>query len=161
MSETWVYALIALGLLACAGLLVFIFRQQKAINTAKAEQAQKLKELEEKAQAQRDYLIESIHVIANAMINDERMTLTEGTIRLSVLLDNLSPQVKQEQDIAVIGEVYEQVKHIPFLEKWQALDKQEKWRFTQEMKKVEAQYKDELLKAARVLSDYPFEKRFH
>lgn len=161
MSEQLVYLLIAVGLLVCAGLGVFIFRQYRGITTAKAEQAEKLREIEQKAQEQRDYLIQSIHVIANAMIHDEKMTLTEGSIRLNVLLDNLSPQLKQEPDISVISTVYEQTKHIPYLKAWQELDKQEKWRYTQEMKKIEKAHKDELLKAAEILSSYPFEKHFH
>lgn len=161
MSETWVYGLIAAGLLVCVGLLVFIQRQRSMIKSAQAEQAEKLQALEAKAQEQRDYLIESIHVIARAMIHDERMTLTEGTIRLSVLLDNLSPQLKQEPDFSVINAVFEQTRHIPYLDKWKELDKKDQRRYTQEMKQIEAEHKDALLKAAELLSDYPFEKHFH
>ncbi|MCO4757916.1 MAG: DUF2489 domain-containing protein [Oceanospirillaceae bacterium] len=161
MSETWVYGLIAVGLLVCVGLVVFIQRQRTTIKAAQEEQAAKLHALEAKAQEQRDYLIESIHVIANAMIHDERMTLTEGTIRISVLLDNLSPQLKQEPDFSVINEVFERTRHIPYLNKWKELDKQERWRYKQEMKQIEAEHKDALLKAAGLLASYPFEKHFH
>lgn len=161
MSESWIYGLIVVGVLVCAGLLVFIWKQHSSIKAMKEEQAEKQKALEARVQEQRDYLIESIHVIANAMIHDERMTLTEGTIRISVLLDNLAPQLKQEPDFSVISAVYEQTRHIPYLDKWKELDKQEQWRYTQEMKRIEKENKDALLKAAELLSKYPFEKHFH
>lgn len=161
MSETWIYLLIILGVFLCIGLGIYILRQYQALEAAKQARQQRLAEVEQKAQENRDHLIESVHVIAGAMINDERMTLTEGTIRLSVLLDSLAPQMKLEPDISVLTTVYEKTKHIPYLQAWQSLDKQEKWQYLQEMKKVEAEHEAALLKAAAILKDYPFHQHFH
>lgn len=161
MSGYWIYVFIVSGLLVCIGLVVYIVRQYRLLQNKKLAQQQCLAEVERKAQQNRDHLIESVHVIANAMINDERMTLTEGTIRLSVLLDSLAPHMKQEPDISVLTAVYEKTKHIPYLQAWQSLDKQERWRYLQEMKKVEAEHETDLLKAASILRDYPFNRHFH
>lgn len=161
MSEQLIYTLIGMGFLVCLGLIVYISRQHSSLKAAKAGQADRLRQLEVKAQEQRDYLINSIHVIAGAMVNDEKMTLTEGSIRISVLLDSLAPQLKQDPEISVISTVYEKTKHIPFLKAWKELDKQDKWRYLQEMKRVESEHESDLLKAAQVLSKYPFEQHFH
>lgn len=161
MSESVVYTLIAVGLLVCAGLLVFIFRQRAVIKAAQAEQDARTAEAEAKAKEHREYLIESVHVIASAMIHDERMTLTEGTIRLSVLLDNLAPQLKQDPEFRILAEVYAKVQHIPFLDGWKQLDRQQQWKYQQEMKKVEAEHRDALMKMAEQLSTFPFEKTVH
>ncbi|MGB0468488.1 MAG: DUF2489 domain-containing protein [Pontibacterium sp.] len=161
MSEPLIYTFIILGLLICTGLTVYIVLQCRSIQSQSRIKAEKAREAEAKALEHRSYLIESIHVIAKAMIHDEKLTLTEGSIRLSALLDQLAPALKQEPDIIVIGRVQEATNHIPYLKAWKVLDKKEQRRYLREMHVIETEHRDALLKAAEVLSSYPFEQRFH
>lgn len=165
MSDGLVYALIGIGLLAIAGLLVFIVRKIAQLRSRRrqaAEDEARLQELQVqarvRAQEQRAYLIESIRVIARAMSEDERLTLTEGCIRLKVLLDNLMPELHQNPDFSIIASHYEATRHIPFLDAWKQLDRREQRRFRREMELLENENREALLSAAGKLHAYPLER---
>ncbi len=93
MSTGWTYALIVIGSLIIALLLVVIYRQIRSDQERKAQiQAAEQKQAEEAAR-QRDYLVESVKLIANAILHDDKITLTEGCIRLKVMIDHLDPSL--------------------------------------------------------------------
>lgn len=154
MSESVVYVAIAFGVTGVVVLSLFIYKQLATIRNMKAEQLKNTQELEEKAQEQRDYLIESIRVIANAMLHDEKLTQVEGCIRISNLLDRLAPQLKDDPELAIIGEVHQQVSHIPFLAEWKSLSRQEQWKYRQEMTRIEVAHSKALEVAAKKLCGF-------
>lgn len=115
---------------------------------------------QEEALKHKKYLVESIRVISRAII-DQQCPKIEGCIRLKVLIDNYSPQLHQKDDLQVIELIYAKTSHIPTLEKWKSLPKDEKLNFQSEMDSIENAFSEKINKAARFLKDYPFEARHH
>jgi heme exporter protein D len=127
-------------------------RQQRQQREVLQSQAQS------KAREQRQYLIDSIRVIARAMSEDEKMTLTEGSIRLKVLLDNLMPELHSNPDFEIIATHYEATRHIPYLKAWKSLERSQQRRYRKEMDTLEQRHRDALLQAAAKLQQYPLDR---
>jgi uncharacterized protein HemX len=86
MNSQLLYLLIALGIALCAVLVALIRRQLRAQRERLDVQEQQRQKLEREAREHRDYLADSVRIIANAVLHDEKMTITEGCIRLKVLI---------------------------------------------------------------------------
>jgi len=158
MNSVLVYSLIAIGLVAIVVLSLLIRRQLRSQREARNRQAEKAARLAAQAQEHHRYLVDSVRIIAGAVLHDEKMTLTEGCIRIKVLLDNLAPQLHQHETLAVINRVYAATSHIPFLEAWKALSREERAGFEREMAHIEAEHKDEVHRAMRALQTWPLER---
>lgn len=161
MSDSVLYGFSVLGLLVIAGLVVYILRQLKQLKQQRQQQEenrQRLEAAQKKAGEQREYLIDSIRVIARAMSEDDRLTLTEGCIRLKVLLDNLKPEMHRDPDFEIIEQHYLATRHIPYLDAWRKLERKEKRRYQREMDVLEQQNRTALLQAAEKLCRYPLER---
>ncbi|MGB2131092.1 MAG: DUF2489 domain-containing protein [Marinobacterium sp.] len=152
MSSTLIYSLIAVGLLAIAILSTLVYRQLSQARARKEEQAAReaaaLAHLEERHQ----YLEESIRLVASAILHDDKMTLTEGCIRLKVLLENYRPQLLQQDAYAVITEVHDKTSHIPIKDDWKELPKKLQREYRQEMRALEQQHEAAVQAVARELS---------
>ncbi len=158
MSSTLTYTLIGIGLAAIVLLSLQIRRQLRRQRQARQTQQAREQQLRQQAQEHRRYLVDSVRLIAAAVLNDEKMTLTEGCLRLKVLLDNLAPHLLQHQDFVVIERVYEATRHIPFLAEWKALSKVEQARYQLQMVQVEAEHVEAAEHAMRALQEYPLEQ---
>lgn len=152
MSSILIYSLIAVGVLAILVLSVVIYRQLGQARTRREEQAAREARAVAHLEERHRYLQESIQLVAGAMLHDEKMTLTEGCIRLKVLLENFRPQLLQQEAYAVINEMHDRTSHIPIKEEWQALPKKLKRSYEQEMRQLEATHQDALQAVARELS---------
>jgi len=139
----------------------YIYRYAKQIKTANEQQKQQIERTQKRYDEQRDYLIESIHVISRAVGNDEKLTYTEACMRLTALLESLAPHLLQDADFAVIYEVYKRTEHIPIKDGWKKLTKQKRWAYQKEMAKVEAEFSSEVDKAAARLAKYDFNMMLH
>ena len=159
MSQTTLYILITINLVIICGLLVYLYRLLKAQKLKKIKAAEQLEELAKQAKNQRMYLIQSLQVIAQSLVNSE-IPLTEGCIRCKVLIDNLDSQLGQNEPFTVFNEVYEQSKHIPKLDAWKQLKTKDKLKYMDEMDTLETQYRDAIMVAAEGLKRYQFD-RYH
>lgn len=112
-------------------------RQQNAIELIEKEQAE-----------QKDRINNSIQIIARSVGSDD-LTLTEASIRISVLLDGLGVHESIKDEFSAFYQVREAASHIPILDAWKKLDKKEKRRLTKEREALEAQYREFVLDAAR------------
>lgn len=158
MSTNLINALIGVGIIVCIGLIVVIVRQLKTRREHLKAQKAQADRLAEGARQHRRYLIDSIQLIAGAVLNDEKMTITEGCIRLKVLLDNLAPHLLKNPEFSVIETVYGKTEHIPFLEQWKALPDEAQEKYSREMAGVEATHRSAVTEAMRQLRDYPLEQ---
>ncbi|WP_036525104.1 DUF2489 domain-containing protein [Nitrincola sp. A-D6] len=157
---TVTYMLISAFALTCVGLLVYIVyllrkskqHKQKDQEVSEAYAASVLK--------QRTYLIDSIRIISRGIL-EEQCPLAEGCIRIKVLLDNLSPQLHQQDKLTVIELVYAKTEHIPMLDAWKHLSAEEKRNYQQELQALEQQHAEAIRAAAKLLRDYPFEQMAH
>jgi hypothetical protein len=157
---TVTYLLISALAVVCVGLAIYIvyllrqnkLRKQKNTDVSEAYAASALK--------QRTYLIDSIRIISRGIL-EEQCPLAEGCIRIKVLLDNLSPQLHQQDKLTVIELVYAKTEHIPMLDEWKSLSSEDKCKYQQELESVEQQHAEAIRAAAKLLRDYPFDKMAH
>lgn len=154
MNESLVYTLILIGVIAIAILAWFIVKQLRQQREAARQLAEQQEKLAVEAAANRRYLTESIRIISNAILHDDKITLTEGCMRLKVMIDNYDATLHQDPAYQVIEEVYGKTSHIPILQDWKALDKKLQRKFQMEMFKVEAECQERVRVAAQRLIDH-------
>jgi hypothetical protein len=152
MNNTLIYGLIAAGLVAITVLAAIIFRQLQQEKSRKTQQAAQETEWLKQFEARQEYLSESIRLVAHAILHDEKMTATEGCIRLKVLLENFRPQLLQEETFQVITEVHDKTSHIPIKDEWKALPKKLKLEYQREMEQLEQGHLNAIQGAAKALS---------
>ncbi len=111
----------------------------------------------EQEQKRLDYLNESINVIAAAVL-DEQCPLTEGCIRIAVLMDNLSLDCEAKHHYSVLFEIYNATRHIPTHSQWKSLDRAEQRRYQQEMFALEKQHHTEVMELMESIKQNPFGK---
>ncbi|MFQ1023473.1 DUF2489 domain-containing protein [Avibacterium paragallinarum] len=124
----WIYLLIALGLLIIVGMSAYAVKllralksQKQALENARVERVKRLKE--------------SIEIIARAMQNGD-CNLSEGVIRLKMLLDPLGIKIAS---YPAMGELYEVVKEMPTHQARTALKKNERMRLDLTRESAEAE----------------------
>lgn len=102
-----IWSLAIIGILIIAGLSIYagmLLSQLRKQNKATTQMSAK----------RNDYLYESIYTIALSM-QQEQCSLSEGCIRIAVLLDNL-PEAEQKDfagKFPHIHDMYERIKHMP------------------------------------------------
>ena len=151
MSIELIYTLILAGIAIILALAALIYKQLKQMRKLRAEQEERMAKHAAEAAEHRDYLLESVKAIANAILHDEKITLVEGCIRLKVMLDNLNPQMHQHPHYAVFEEVYNRTSHIPILTDWRELERKQQRLFEKEMRLVESECETRINQAAKAL----------
>ena len=142
----WGGALIVAALAGVAGYLLlklYRLRKQQALRLAEQEQANIVA-----LKSQRERLNKSIQIIAQAVHQDE-LSLTEASLRISVLLDNLDVSEGVREEFSAFYQLRERTEHIPILEAWQALSRKEQNDFDIERLRHESSF-DEFVRDAAV-----------
>ena len=157
MSQEVQLTLIVVGIVVIVGLLWLIRWQLNSQKQKLQAQQEALAELQAKAQQQRDHLIESVRVISLAM-QDDQCELTEGCIRLKMLLDHLAPYLHEHEDFCIINQMFESTKHMPILDEWKKLKIKQRFEMTKERETLENAHRPAIIAAAKKLSGYRFEQ---
>ena len=92
----------------------------------------------------------SIVIIARCLVQ-EQVSLTEAAIRISTLARSLNPSLVEQQLYMPFDTLAKATAHIPILDAWQQLPREEKKRLTQERENIEIQYRQRVMDAARDL----------
>jgi hypothetical protein len=96
----------------------------------------------------------SIYLIADAFL-DEKMTPTEACLRICALSAQLTESDIFRREHGVLFRVAEATAHIPILDEWQKLDKEEQRRLDRERKNVEIKYHEAVIESAtRLKADF-------
>ena len=138
--------------LLLAGTAIFYLRK---VNKMQVIKEQQIKELDGLKSDHNNYLNTSVQVLAQGLVDDQ-LSLTEGAIRISVLLDNLKINEAARNDYSAIFQLAEATSHIPILGAWNRLSKKEKKEFEKIRSGLEDQYKDFVVDAARRLKGKSF-----
>ncbi|MDF2179739.1 DUF2489 domain-containing protein [Aliiglaciecola sp. CAU 1673] len=135
-----VVIIVALGVYA--GRLLYLLHHQQQQQKRQLQQRQ-------------DYLVSSIRTIAMA-VEQQQCELSEASIRLCVLLDNLPAPVNQaySQRFSALYELYSKVQHMPTHKAWSALPKTERRKMEQQRGEFEAELETRILKEAAELKDF-------
>ena len=132
-------ALIIAGLAFYAGRLLYLLRQQRQ-RQAEAIAARNTK------------LLDSIHIIARAML-EEQCDFSEGAIRICNLLDHLHPHQPYQQTFPTLFTLFERVKDMPTHEARQALSKTERRQQDRQRQGWEQELAGGIRQEAEVLKD--------
>ncbi|WP_017444207.1 DUF2489 domain-containing protein [Gayadomonas joobiniege] len=147
MSSTLILLIIAAililaGLAFYAGKLLFQLKQQKQA-------------AEQKVNQRNQRLEESIRTISSAM-KEEQCEISEGVLRLTVLLDHLSDaqQADYRQQYPSIHALNDKIKHLAILDERKQLAKKDRMRQDMERWQHEADFKELVLDEANRLTDF-------
>lgn len=154
MNQTTLWILIALSTATAIFLAIYNLRAWKTLKSLKQsnedlEQAQSNALNESQLRAQ-----DSIRVIAQCMI-DEQVELSEGSIRIKVLLDHVAPELHDHPTFKIFNTMYEATAHMPTHQARKQTDKKLIRKLDKERFKLEDQYKNDILAASRELVSRP------
>lgn len=141
--------LIVLILAVTAAVMQYKVHQQKQEHKALAEQQQA------KSDAQRVRVNKSIQIIAQTVGTDD-ISLTEASIRISVLLDSLSVEDAVREEFAPFYQLAEATSHIPILDAWKELPTKHKLKYDRERNTQEQFHEKAVLDAAKRIQGRDF-----
>mgnify|MGYP005985947441 CR=1 FL=1 len=143
---------LTLGALIIVVLGAYALHLYIKLQDQKAEKKQQEQMFSAELATRRDYYRNSIRVICSAIV-EEQVSLTEGAIRISMLVSQLGLAEQEINDFQVFFQLTEATSHIPILEQWKNLNKMEKLRYDQEREKLEESFKDFIEDSARRVLD--------
>lgn len=111
-----------------------------------------LKEGLKKTREKEKYILESLDIICKAILQ-EQCEISEGSIRIRMLLDNSKMLDSNKSEYVLFYNMYEELKEFKTHEKRNELSKQE--RMSEDIKrfKVEEKYQEDFLTTVKVLHD--------
>ena len=136
-------------------LAVIAARLQYRVYKLKRSQAERQATQEREASAQRERVNRSIQIIAKA-VGHEDITLTEASIRISVLLDTLSVEEPVRDEFSAFYQLAEANSHIPILDEWRKLTPKQQFALDQQRLKEEAHYQEFIIDAAQRIQGRAF-----
>ena len=152
MSTNTLIVLLILFCIVMVGIIVVILTRE--VNASKRNE-QRITDLQEILKKQYTHRVESIDVIARAMV-DKQCELIEGCIRLKQLLDCVEADLLRRDEYKVISLIYSETEHMPIKEQWKQLDKKAKQKFTQHRLALEAKHSEEIHVAVSALQQHEF-----
>ncbi|KZY65006.1 hypothetical protein A3735_24670, partial [Oleiphilus sp. HI0061] len=146
MSENFIWLAIVVGSLVSIFLFRFSFKTWNKIQRIEDAKKAYLEEVAEK----KDKALNSIKVIAQCML-DEQVELSEGCIRIKVLLDHLAPNLHEDERFSVFIKMYDALEHMPTHEARKQTDKRVIFKLDQERFKLEEDNQHAILSASKAL----------
>jgi type II secretory pathway pseudopilin PulG len=142
-----VAALVIVAVLAAiaARLVFMVYRQEK---TRKEKLAAQELANQQAQQQQRAWINKSIQILAQALQNNE-LTLTEASIRITGLLESLDVNNEVKTEFSAFFQLRDKTSHIPYLEAWKQLSAAEQRKFDIERLQQEASFNDFVMDAAK------------
>lgn len=153
MSFNAFIGLIVLCVVIIVVSLWFIARQLKL----NKQRELRIKEGEAFVAQERQKRIESIQVLLKVVGTDEQLSWVEASIRIKNLLDQLSIDLSDHEDISAFYIVTQKTEHIPTHEQWKDLPKSAKTKYRSEMDRYETEHLEHLKRAQTALLAYSFE----
>lgn len=107
-------------------------------------------EFKPKSESQLDAQL-SIRVIAQALLQND-LSPTEAAMRIGFLAQQLNDEFKQDQSIKVFETLAMEASHLPILDAWKSLPKDEKLRLKKERLTIESKHAEQINIAAKALA---------
>lgn len=147
LSILSIIAVVIVVVLACiAARLVY---KVYCLNQSRAHKIAELQKAETTAiREQRERINKSIQILARALFQDE-LTLTEASIRISHLLDQLNVSDMVKTEFSAFYQLRQRTEHIPILTEWKKLSAKEQRVFDKERMQQEATYYDFVMDSAK------------
>lgn len=152
MPQSLQWILIAAGVIAIAGLTLYIIYQwrrlrhhRRAAERTRALQAER-----------RDSMIESIRILAMTL-QQEQVEPSEGCIRIKGLLDHVEPELLNHSPYDVFQTIYDKTEHMPTHEARKQAEPRLIQRLDEERFALEAAYADAIQEGAMAIRYYRFD----
>ncbi|WP_020405513.1 DUF2489 domain-containing protein [Hahella ganghwensis] len=152
MSTNTQWIIIIAGIAAILWLVWFIRRQQRTLTHHKQQEESQLARF----QKRRNHAVESIQVIARAMLAGQ-CELSEGCIRVKVLLDSVAPELHDDERFRVFNHLYSLIEHMPTHDARKTVDKRFLFKLDKQRWQLENDHKVEILTASKALLEYSFD----
>jgi len=94
----------------------------------------------------------SIIILAKGLVAEE-LSITEACLRISWLLTQINPEARESEAYSVFYQVADATAHIPILDAWKALTREQRKAFDRERLETEKAFGDFVLDAAKKLLD--------
>jgi len=146
MSETIIWLGILVGLVMIAGLCWFIVTKSLELKALRAQRSQQ----DTKQAEQREYLIDSIKVIATTILENQ-VELSEGCIRIKVLIDHLDASLHEQDAFKIFEKMYRDTEHMPTHQARKNTDKNFINKLDQQRFALEKTHRDSIRKASVAL----------
>ena len=150
MSELLIGILSLTGIVISLFLLKYILSTLKKMKSMQAIQQAQQAQAEQQLEDTRLSATQSIKVIAQCML-DEQIELSEGCIRIKVLLDHVAPEFHKDPYFKIFTQVYEATQHMPTHEARKEADKKLIMKLDLERLTLEDEHKEAILSASRQL----------
>lgn len=136
-------------------LTVIATYMQFQVNKMKRKREVVQAQLQQEAMEARNKIVNSINILARGVLADQ-VTLTEASIRINGLLDQLGVEGELRENYIVFTQLAKATAHIPILKEWKKLPTKKKLAFDAEREKLEEQYRDFILDAAKRIQNEIF-----
>lgn len=153
MSINAFYIILAICVVVIVASVYFIAKQLKQ----NKERAARIAAGEARLKEERAKRVDSIRIIMKAIEEDEKLNWTEASIRVKNLLDQLSIDLSEHEDVQAIYELEESTQHIPTHEQWNTLPLSARRKYQAEMEALESKHLERLRRAKVYLANYSFE----
>ncbi|MAD58018.1 MAG: hypothetical protein CMK44_05520 [Porticoccus sp.] len=144
------YIIIAVSIIFILGLYALILHLK--IRKQSLQRKNNVDILSKHLVKRQDEFKESIRVIASAIVQDQ-ICLTEGAIRINKLSSHLDSNLSDDIAYEVFSELTKATAHIPILENWIKLTKEEQASFEVERKKIEKDFQHLIKTSAQRILD--------
>jgi len=130
-----------------------IFRQLKLnrLRDARVQEGEKF------VAEERQKRVDSIQILLKVVGTDQQLGWVETSIRVKNLLDQISVDLSEHEDISAFYIVTEKTEHIPTHEQWKDLPKNARMKYRNEMDLYEIEHLEHLKRAKVALQAYSFD----
>lgn len=146
---------ITFAILIVLTLAIIAYRLQSQVRRMEKRKRIEQEQLQKQQAQHEQYLDNSIRILSQGII-DKQLSLTEGAIRISVLLDNLKVGDTVKQEFRVFYQLAEATAHIPILDAWKKLPAKKRYQLDKERLAAEDKFGDFVIDAAKRLKNYSF-----
>ncbi len=144
--------LAAIVILTLSIIATYYLLKLRSVNRQQALQAEQNQHAWEKYQ---DELITDLRFIARAMVQAQ-CDITEGCLRLKVLMDRLDETLQNNKAFTHIQQHYQKTSTMPTHKAYKALNKKQQFKLDQERLKLEALNGDAILAEVKNLMSFQF-----
>ncbi len=101
-------------------------------------------------------LVSDLRFIANSMLQGQ-CEITEGCMRLKVLMDHFDKDLSQKTEFQTLQFYYQQTLNMPHHEAYKALNRKEQFNQDKKRLALEEKYREQILVEAKGIALFPFE----
>jgi len=149
MSDSIIWLGIVAGFIVILGLCWYIWATSRELKVHRADQDQLLSDKKK----QDKYLIDSLKVLATTILDDQ-VELSEGCIRIKVLLDHLDSNLHEHKSFKIFEEMYLATEHMPTHDARKNTDKHFTDKLDQQRFALEQKHREAIKSAAKALMEY-------